>query len=87
MGNRPNGMSLDRIDNNREYSKENCRWATKEAQSRNMRSNKYITFNGDRKILKDWSIQFNIPICTLYNRIYKYKWTIERALNTPRKQN
>ena len=40
MGERPDGMSIERIDNDKGYSKDNCRWATSEAQSQNRRSNR-----------------------------------------------
>jgi hypothetical protein len=46
MGDRPKGLSLDRIDNNKGYSKENCRWTTFKNQSRNRVSNVMINYKG-----------------------------------------
>jgi len=46
MGPRPDGYSLDRIDNNAGYSPENCRWADKQTQQRNQRRAVYVTVEG-----------------------------------------
>lgn len=48
MGNQPDGMSLERIDNNKGYSKENCRWATVTDQQRNKRTSKWWFIDGVR---------------------------------------
>lgn len=61
MGERPTPKhTLDRIDNDKGYSPENCRWATYEEQSNNRRDNKYITFNSKRQTISQWSKELNI---------------------------
>lgn len=61
MGDRPGkNYSLDRIDNNGDYYKENCRWAEIKIQRRNRRNNIYITYNGKTQIIQDWAKEFNI---------------------------
>jgi len=47
MGERPKGMSIDRIDNSKGYSPDNCRWATKKEQCRNTRRTRYVKHNGN----------------------------------------
>jgi hypothetical protein len=55
MGDPPKGMTIDRIDNNGDYEPGNCRWATKVEQSRNKRSNVWLTVDGETKLLTDWA--------------------------------
>lgn len=77
MGRKPfGGASIDRIDNNKGYSPENCRWATQAQQNRNYRRNIYITINGEKKTLLDWSIYFGANYDTVRYR-YKMGYPIE----------
>jgi len=72
---------LDRIDNNRGYNKNNCRWATRKEQSRNRRSNRIICFHGKKQCLSAWAEEYNIKPSTLSARINLYKWSIKKALS------
>lgn len=78
MGERPRGMTLDRIDNSGHYSKENCRWATQTEQRRNTRQNKYITYKGETRCMVEWAEYLNIPYRALKQRI-RCGWGVERA--------
>lgn len=73
--------SLDRIDNNLGYCKENCRWTTQDVQCKNRGTfNKLFTYQNETKVLKDWAKHFNIKYTTLYDRIYRYNLTFEKAI-------
>lgn len=70
MGDPPAGYTLERVDNTKGYSKENCCWVTHKAQNRNKRSNIYITINGDTKILNDWVKALSISNASVQYRIH-----------------
>ena len=67
------------FSNDGNYCKENCRWATKKEQGRNMRSNKVIEFNNKKLCLSEWAEIIGINKSTLSARINRYKWSIEKA--------
>jgi hypothetical protein len=68
MGDRPKGMTLDRIDNEQGYSPENCQWSTRVEQQSNRRNTIRITFKGIEKSLSEWARDLGINYYTVYNR-------------------
>lgn len=73
------GLTIDRIDNNRGYSPENCRWVTMLVQMRNTRRNRFIEYNGERKTVSAFAADAGMKYGTLWGRL-KRGMNIEDAL-------
>lgn len=82
MGDRPAGMSIDRINSFGDYCKENCKWSTIEEQSNNKITSIKITHQGKTQTLTLWAKEIGINHGTLRNRIIKRNWSIEKAFYT-----
>lgn len=84
MGIRPSkNHTIDRIDCNKDYYKENCRWATRKEQTENRSSTYRIKYKNKTKTLSEWADILKIKYGTLRDRIEKLKWSIEEAFNKP----
>jgi len=81
----PDKCSLDRIDGNKDYSPDNCRWATMKEQHNNQRSNIQLTYNGVTKPLQVWAEQLGINPDTMTVRRLR-GWPVEKILTTPVKK-
>lgn len=81
MGEAPDGMTLDRIDNDKGYNKRNCRWVSRAEQLKNTRRSVYLEYNGERLPMCDWARRLGINKNTLSSRI-RNGWSVAEALST-----
>ena len=82
MGERPDGRSLERKDNDLGYCPENCVWATKKEQARNRRGRRMLRVGGDTKSMAEWAEIVSIPVTTLWQRC-RLGWSDEDVVKTP----
>lgn len=84
MGRRPSAdLSLERLDNDRGYSPDNCAWRTRTQQQRNKRDNAYLTINGETRLRIEWAELMGINHETLRYRL-RAGWSPERAVGLSR---
>ncbi len=69
MGERPEETSLDRIDSNKDYCKNNCRWSSRKEQMRNTRNVRVLEISGKEKTMVEWSEESGVPLKTLWKRV------------------
>ena len=82
MGPRPSKYhSIERLNNDEGYYKENCVWVDRKTQNNNKRNNIYITYLGQTKTLSQWSEIIGIPYQTLFSRVRR-KWDHEKTITT-----
>jgi len=86
MGPRPRGMSIERRENDGPYSKANCVWATPIEQTRNRRNTINVTLGGETYPLIEVCKSRGAGYPMVHSRLFKYGWSIEEALATPKFQ-
>lgn len=80
MGQVPDNQEIDRIDNDGNYCKENCRWVRRVTNTRNRRKTVCVVYEGVRLPLAELAEKHGIKYGTLYGRIIKNKWKVDYAL-------
>lgn len=79
MGRCPDKMSLDRINNDGNYEKSNCRWADQITQCNNARTNRLVFYKGKRQSMAQWCRELGIKYQLTIQRIDRDGWSLERA--------
>jgi len=74
-----NDLTIDRIDSNKDYKPNNCKWSTRTEQMRNFRKNKQITFKNETHCISEWAEILGMNYDTLFGRLCVYSWSVERA--------
>ena len=83
LGERPSGLELDRIDNDGDYCKENCRWASRTEQLRNQRRTTAIEIGGETKSITEWAVYFGVVSASVASGRIRYGWEPRKAFTTP----
>lgn len=82
MGERPPEMTIERVNGERGYSPENCRWATRKEQARNRSTNLLVEIGGVAKCVAEWAEEYGINRKCVYQRI-RNGWDPVDAITTP----
>lgn len=80
MGN-SNGMTIERIDHDGDYTPDNCKWATRKEQGNNKRNNRNLEMDGICLTVQQWSEKTSIKEATIRKRL-KLGWSVSKALTT-----
>ncbi len=87
MGDRPGSKHLDRINNDGDYKKSNCRWVTRKENNNNARSNIMVTYKGRTQTLAQWCDELGLKHEPIRVRLMNYEWSVKKSFTTPLKKH
>lgn len=76
------GLTLDRIDANKGYSPDNCRWVTMKEQANNKRCTHFVSYKGRIQTLAQWCDELQLNYGKVFHRIYSRHWSVEKSFET-----
>ncbi len=71
MGNRPDGMTIERKNNDGPYSPDNCKWASRDEQANNTRRNRFVCAMGRTQTISQWAKEFGVSRFLIRDRLDK----------------
>ena len=79
-------LTIDRIDNEKDYSPQNCRWVDRKVQANNRTFCKMIEYDGKTQSLMQWCEELSLNYKRIHSRLYRLGWSFEKAISTPVKR-
>lgn len=75
-------LTIERIDNDGDYTPDNCAWVPRSVQARNRRNNRRLDHDGRSLTIAEWAEVLGISAANIRNRLHM-GWDVHRALTTP----
>lgn len=76
-------LTIDRIDNDKNYCPSNCIWSDQKYQQNHKRNNRYITYNNQKHTLSEWAQITGLSTSVIDSRLNKLEWSEQKTLTTP----